>query len=362
MKVLDISIPEEGKKEYKILLSTDLVRNIKEHFDFSTYSKVVILSDNIVWEHWGEALQEGIGSDTESIIIKSGEEYKSIESYQYVLEQLVELKADRKSLLVNLGGGVIGDLGGFVASSYMRGVDFIQIPTTLLSQVDASVGGKTGFNLAGIKNIIGAFSQPKLVVIDIDTLKTLEERELKAGMAENIKHALIKDEEFFNILSEKSYKEYSEEDWMGLVYRSAGIKSLVVNEDEKEAGVRKLLNLGHTAGHAFESLLLKTDNSLLHGEAVSIGVCMEVKISNLLKKVSDEDYSRVVKSFKLHDLPVASPVNISEEDFFSKADSDKKNTGGVISWTLIEAIGDGSFDNKVEREVVINALKEVNHV
>ena len=352
-----IKIPQEQEKEYEIVIGSGLVKGIASYFDQKKYSKVLILSDKFIWN-----LHKGVFDSLEyiPILIEQGEKNKNLNTYNYIQEQLILNKADRKSLLINFGGGVVTDLGGFVAGTYMRGIDFISIPTTLLSQVDASVGGKTGLNLNNIKNILGVFSQPKLVLIDAEFLKTLSERDIASGMAENIKHSIIADVNFFNILARKNFLEFSYEDWIEVLTMSIDVKAKVVMQDEKETGIRKILNFGHTAGHSIESLFLETDEPLLHGEAVSIGMVIEAKISESLGYITNHDFEKILDVLKLHRLPIVLPRQIDKKEFLSRILKDKKTAFGSAKWSLLDKIGGCSFDNTINEETILKALEYVN--
>jgi 3-dehydroquinate synthase len=240
--------------KYNVYIGSGLTGDIPELLQTKNYSKIIVVTDT--------NLPQKYLKDFEKIIIPSGEKSKTIETVQIIWKEMLRLKADRKSLVLNFGGGVIGDMGGFAASCYMRGVKFVQIPTTLLSAVDASVGGKVGIDFAGVKNLIGSFNQPEAVIIDTDTFKTLPDREFVSGFGEIIKHGLISDTDYFNTVTSKKPRDFSEEELTDIIAKSCEIKAGIISSDEKESGNRKLLNFGHTIGHALESLSLDSDNYL----------------------------------------------------------------------------------------------------
>ena len=276
------------------------------------------------------------------IIIKSGEKNKNIETCQKVWKELSSHYADRKSLLINLGGGVVSDLGGFAASIYKRGIDFINIPTTLLAQVDASIGGKTGIDLNNIKNEIGLFSFPKAVFVCPDFLNTLDKRQLLAGFAEIIKHALIADKNYWKKVT--SIKNLVPENIEPLILQSIKIKNQIVLKDIHEKNIRKKLNFGHTIGHAIESFSLKKDkNSLSHGESIAIGMICESYLScreNLLSKQELEEITRfVLLKYKYY---VINPS--SDKEIIKLMQHDKKNDNKNINFTLLQEIGQGITD------------------
>lgn len=324
------------------MIENGALNHIQDHIDFSKFSKVVVLTDeNLIKNGWLKKLP------FDFIQIPSGEINKSLETVVKIWKFMNDFAMDRKSLLINLGGGVVCDLGGFCASTYMRGIEFLQIPTTLLSQVDASVGGKTGFDFNGLKNIIGTFAEPYKVIIDPLTLKTLPKREYISGMAEVIKYGIIYDKEFFEYLESKNISD----DY--IIKKSCKFKADVVGKDFKETGVRKILNFGHTVGHAIESLSLKTDKPLLHGEAVAIGMLAESYIS----KISDSDLKRIKNILINYDLPISYKGNLNE--IYSMLLKDKKNVAGKIKFVLPNAIGSCDFDIEIEEDIIKSAIERI---
>lgn len=330
-----------------IIIKQNLINNINNFIDLSKFSKVAVLTDeNLINCGWLDKLQ------INSIIkIKSGEINKNLETVSHIWQQMSELQMDRKSLLINLGGGVVCDLGGFCASTYMRGIKFIQIPTTLLSQVDASVGGKTGFDFNGVKNLIGTFTEPEMVLIDSNTLTTLPKREYVSGLAEVIKYGIIYDVEFFEYLKNGNI----DNDY--IIKKSCEIKEKVVLEDFKEGGLRKILNFGHTIGHSIESLSLETKNLLLHGEAVAIGMIAESYIAKEIGNLTNDEYELIKNIIEQYGLP--SFYNGDLEEIFLMLFKDKKNTSGKIKWVLPNGIGKCVYDVEVDNDIVKMAIRSI---
>lgn len=291
-----------------------------------------------------------------SCVLPDGEQYKTLDVVNQIFTALLEGQFDRRTTLIALGGGVVGDMTGFAAAAYQRGIDFIQIPTTLLSQVDSSVGGKTGVNHALGKNMIGAFHQPQCVIIDIDTLNTLEPRELIAGIAEVIKYGLIIDSDFFSWL-EANMDKLLERDPAALTYairRSCEIKAEVVAADEKETGQRALLNLGHTFGHAIETAM--GYGNWLHGEAVGCGMAMAARMSHDLGWMSDEELDRTINLIKSAQLPTLPPAEMSAEKFLELMQVDKKVIDGSLRLILLKGIGKSLVTADYDAESLLNTL------
>jgi 3-dehydroquinate synthase len=355
MKKLSIHLPATKQRDYPIFVGVDLFAKIAALFDFSRYSKLFIITDETVAPLYLDKLQNNLSSKAETIILPSGEKAKDIHYLTKIWQAMIDAQLDRKSLVINLGGGVIGDIGGFASSTYMRGIAFINIPTTILSQVDESVGGKTMISFGGIKNIVGTFHQPSAVIIDVDTLETLPERQLLNGFAEIIKHGLIKDKEYFELVTRKKPNDFSQEELIEIIARSNEIKAGVVQEDEKESGYRKIVNYGHTIGHAIEALSLETDNPLLHGEAVSIGIVAENKIAVEIGMLSKEDAEMVKKSLENAGLPVEIS-DFNADTIIEKMKLDKKNMDGKINFTLLKTIGKAIINQTVSEDIIKNSL------
>lgn len=288
------------------------------------------------------------GYQVETVILPDGEQYKTLEYLEKIFDQLLAKKFSRNATLIALGGGVIGDMGGFAAACYQRGIAFIQIPTTLLAQVDSSVGGKTGVNHPLGKNMIGAFYQPQCVIADADVLDTLDDRQLAAGLAEVIKYGLIRDLAFLEWL-EANMPKVLARDKDALAYaieRSCINKAEVVGEDEFESGVRATLNLGHTFGHAIETG--SGYGHYLHGEAVAIGTCFAADLSRRLGWLNDADVKRIIAVFQAANLPVTPPTEMTTEQYVDLMAVDKKNVDGKIRVILLEAVGKASLPVNVD--------------
>ena len=293
----------------------------------------------------------------EIIEIEVGENIKNITTCVEIWSILSELGADRKSLIINLGGGVISDIGGFIASTFKRGIDFINIPTTLLGMVDASIGGKNGVDLGNLKNQIGVINVPKMLLIDTSFLETLSQKEMRSGLAEMLKHGLIYDKKYweqFLVLSNIDFADFDQ-----LIYRSIEIKNEIVKRDPTENGIRKALNFGHTLGHAIESHFLKSKTPLLHGEAIAIGMILESYISKEKGMLSNEEFYQIKYTL----------TDIFEKQLFTKNDveliqnlliHDKKNEYGKIQFVLIEEIGKIIINQSVENQLIVNSFEDYN--
>ena len=293
----------------------------------------------------------------EIIEFEAGEPNKNIETCVQIWNVLTELGADRKSLVINLGGGVVTDLGGFVASTFKRGIDFINIPTTLLSMVDASVGGKTGVDLGNLKNQIGVINVPKMVLIDTAYLETLSQDEMRSGLAEMLKHGLIYDKEYWKKFLDLKAIDFA--DFDELIHRSVAIKNDIVMQDPTEKNIRKALNFGHTLGHAIESYFLENENkkSLLHGEAIAIGMILESFISLEKEMINQFEYLQIKNAIK----SIYEYVAFEENDIQPIMElliHDKKNEYGNIQFALIEGIGKIKINQSVESELILRAFQD----
>lgn len=361
-----ILIKTKENQDYTITISNGIIDKISEIVDFSKYSKIAILTDkNLVKSGWLSKLENGFKSSTDkeiSIIkIKAGEKHKNIKTVEKIWKQMLEAGLDRKSLLINLGGGVVCDMGGLCASTYMRGIAFMQIPTTLLSQVDASVGGKTGFDFCDVKNCIGAFTHPKAVIIDTDTLSTLPNREFISGFGEVLKYGMIYDKEFFDYLKNlevRTFTDLSKDNLSRIIKVSCEIKAKVVEEDFKEGSIRKILNYGHTLGHAIESLSLKSRKALLHGEAVAIGMLGEAYIAKKLGRITETEFTEIKEIIRNYNLPTKYKTN-KKEQIYNLLFKDKKTVGKKINWVLMNKIGSVDFDVKVSEDIVKEAIEYI---
>lgn len=328
---------------------------LNQELKAASYSKVFILVDENTHEHCLPSFMAQIKGDYpfEIIEIESGEVNKTIETCTGVWEALSELGADRKSILINLGGGVLTDLGGFVASTFKRGIAFINVPTTLLSMVDASVGGKTGVDLGSLKNQVGVINQPNMVLVVPDFLETLNERQVESGFAEMLKHGLIKDKKYWDTLKEVTTLSQMKNH----IFQSVKIKNEVVQIDPTEQGLRKILNYGHTLGHAIESHFLESSDktTLLHGEAIAIGMITEGYLSHKLKGLSVTDLEEIKHVFLEH----YEKVHFLEKDISQILDLlkfDKKNSHGNINFVLLNTIGEATIDVEIPSELFPEAF------
>tara|TARA_R110001592_G_scaffold342149_2_gene631802 strand:+ start:246 stop:1304 length:1059 start_codon:yes stop_codon:yes gene_type:complete len=322
------------------------------------YSTIFILVDENTFEHCYPKFIPNLSTDKtiEVIEIESGEINKNMETCIGVWNAITELGGDRKSILITLGGGVITDLGGFVASCFKRGIDFVNIPTTLLSMVDASVGGKTGVDLGVLKNQIGLFANPEMVIVDTDYLTTVTDREIKSGTAEIIKYGITYDVKLFNEI--KNNKGLNIND---LIFRSVEIKNEVVLQDPKEKNLRKILNFGHTLGHAIESFYLESEvkENLTHGEAIAIGMVCECYMSSKLLGFPSDKVTEVKEVI----LSIYDKTNLLKEDFTAIMDllkHDKKNVNGQVNFVLLNDFEDYKLDCKVSEELIIESMEFYN--
>ena len=323
--------------------------------NWEQYSSVFILCDENTKEHCLPKLS--IPVDYHIIEIVSGEMHKNLSTCHLIWSRLIEHGADRKSLMINLGGGVIGDMGGFAASTYMRGIDFIQMTTSLLSQVDASIGGKLGIDYMDLKNIIGLFKDPIMVYINTDFLNTLDKDELKSGYAEIVKHGLIQDNSLWEKISTINPAEHN--DWIEIIRHAIGIKRDVVKLDPYEKGLRKILNFGHTVGHAIESIFLSKMDPTKHGFAVIAGIICESHISFQKQLITEFELDKIVKYLMIHyDKLVLPPAEL----VFENMKSDKKNFSGSVRIASIDGIGSCKYDIECSKEEVIKSLEYYNQL
>ena len=337
----------------------DIWRHLMDQIDRTSYSKVFVLVDDNTLQFCLPKLYKHISISCEVISVPSGEKQKNLHTCQLIWNQLFLGGADRKSLMIILGGGVLGDMGGWCASLFMRGIPFIQIPTTLLSQVDASVGGKLAIDYNGLKNAIGLFKDPVAVYIDPDFLDTLPRRELLSGYAEVIKHALIQDAVWWKDLKKISHDGFSGQSWGSLIHKAVGIKVSVVIKDPFETSWRKILNFGHTIGHAIESCFLTSPSPLLHGEAIAAGMVIEAKLSTICCGLEETVATEIARYLlRIYSLP-----SIKEDlfpDLMRIMQQDKKNERRRLLFSLLERAGSAIPDRIVSEEEIIVSLKWYN--
>ncbi len=344
---------------YNILIG-NIEQTFKSFIKDKQYSRIIIIVDENTSRDCLPILLKKINIETPIIIqIQAGEVHKTIETCQKIWQKMMEKGVDRRGLVLNLGGGVIGDMGGFCASTFKRGIDFVQIPTTLLSQVDASIGGKLGIDFGEIKNSVGIFRNPQAVLIDVQFLKTLSSREVRSGFAELIKHALIDDLKHWEELSK--IDDLNVVDWNVYLKNSLLVKKCVVEEDPFEKGWRKVLNFGHTIGHAIESIALKTNTPFLHGEAIAIGMVCEswlsYKEAKLPKKELDFITQFILKLYAHHPLKEE-----QFDDYIKLMQNDKKNENSLINFTLLEEIGTPKVNQNCSDDLIKNSLKYYNTI
>ncbi len=362
MERIRVNLEKSVKDSYEIIIGEDVIdragltTKVKDETD-----RYVIVTDSDVNPLYGQRVLERLKETTrpvDIIEIPAGESSKSLETVLGVARRLVELSASRKSLLIALGGGVVGDVTGFVASVYMRSIPYIQIPTTLLAQVDSSVGGKTGVDLPEGKNLVGTFYQPKAVYIDLSVLKTLSDKDFGNGLAEIIKYSIIANHGLFELLEQENagIKKRDISLMKTLVGRSCKIKAGIVEVDEKESDLRRVLNFGHTLGHALEAA---SDYGLPHGEAVAIGMVGAAMISRKLNHLDEDSFARIVGLIKSYGLPTTIRAGMETAQITSFMATDKKAVGGQLHFVLTKAIGVPFVTPEVPSGVVLEAIEEL---
>lgn len=345
---------------YSIYFNENGPESLNFLLESKKYSKIFLLVDENTNEHCSGKFLGDLATEIpiEIIEIESGESAKDIEICVELWRFLTENGADRKAVIINLGGGVISDIGGFIASTYKRGIDYINVPTTLLAMVDASIGGKNGIDLDQLKNQIGTITTPQLLYINTEFLHTLPQEEMRSGLAEMIKHGLIADRSHWDAFSDLENLNFEALD--RLIYDSVEIKNRIVMQDPKEDGIRKSLNFGHTIGHAIESYFLaqKDKKTLLHGEAIAIGMVLEAAISTQLNMLSQKDFEWIEKVI----FSIFPQVVLAENDITNIIDllkHDKKNEYGKILFSLIDEIGNCKYNISVEIELIYSSLKRL---
>ena len=322
-----------------------IAESLSAFLNANSYTNIQVLVDEKTFRYCYPAIKSILPKHN-LVKIKSGEQEKNLDTCQTIWESMTTYELDRHALMINLGGGVIGDMGGFCASTYKRGIDFIQIPTTLLSQVDASIGGKLGIDFQGLKNHIGVFQPPQTVLIDAEFLNTLSFAEKRSGFAEIIKHCLIMDENKWDIIRRKDFEE---QDFNDLIAHSVAIKQRIVEADPTEKGLRKILNFGHTLGHAIETYFLgKPKLHLLHGEAIAIGMICEAFISHT-KGMIDQKTLENIEEFIFQVYGKATIIDSDYEEIIALTAQDKKNKGKEIRFSLLEGAGKCTYDVAVSK-------------
>ncbi|MCB0631986.1 MAG: 3-dehydroquinate synthase [Saprospiraceae bacterium] len=344
-------------QDYNIYVG-EFNEHLKNLLRENDYSRLIVLVDQNTRRHCWPLLEPVIREREHTLIeIPAGEQHKHLQTCQLIWQHMMEARADRRSLAINLGGGVIGDMGGFCAATFKRGMDFIQMPTTLLSQVDASIGGKLGIDFMQVKNSIGVFRNPQAVFIDPRFLKTLPVRELRSGFAEIIKHSLIADREQWEQL--RRITDLDTVDWPALIVPSLRIKQHIVEVDPFERGLRKALNFGHTIGHAVEGYALETDTPLLHGEAIAVGMIAEAHLSYQKAGLSESGLSLITDFIRHIYHPEALLVDTYDE-LLSLMTNDKKNTGKAINFSLLPDYGSVVVDQTATEAEIVSSLTYFN--
>lgn len=357
-----LTINYEKKPCYDIVFAADFGGLLEELKDFHIEErKIAVIADSNTVSLYGEEVRKILEGNCKKTVLYSfpaGEAQKTLDTVRDIYKKLIEEKLDRKDLLIALGGGVVGDITGYTAATYLRGVDFIQIPTTLLAQCDSSIGGKTGVDFDGYKNMVGAFYMPKLVYMNIGTLKTLDGRQFYSGFAEVMKHGLIKDAMFYEWILDNLYEIQDRDPNVleEMVMRSCTVKKLVVEKDPKEQGERVLLNFGHTIGHAIEKY---KNFEMLHGECVALGAVAAAFISWKHNWLSMEEYYEIRDMFVPFHLPI-SIDDIEPEEILALTKSDKKMAAGQIRFILLKKVGKAVIDTTVSDEDILNALREIH--
>lgn len=347
-----------GDRSYPIHIGNGLISEVNYFKDAIKNKRVIIVTNDTVAPLYLDRLKNTL-SDYQvcECILPDGEKFKTLDSFNKIITTMLENSLGRDCTVIALGGGVIGDLAGFAAASYQRGVDFIQVPTTILSQVDSSVGGKTGVNHELGKNMIGAFYQPKTVVIDLNCLKTLPKREISAGLAEVVKYGIIWDYDFFQFLESNisGITELDNKLLEHMIYTCCSIKAEVVHLDEREGGVRALLNLGHTFGHAIESYM--GYGVWLHGEAVAAGMVIAANVARL-KGFVDATYTERIKSLlEKAGLPAEAPKEMTYKDFLQKMVHDKKVKNGCIRYVIPTQTGKSEVMSDISEDIIVKAIE-----
>ena len=350
-----------GERSYPIYIGSGLLHEPEFLVNHIPGNSALIVTNTVVAPLYLEAVEQALRAHDirhDSLILEDGEQYKTVATAEKIIDCLLQNRHDRQTSLIALGGGVIGDITGFAAAIYQRGVHFIQIPTTLLSQVDSSVGGKTGVNHPLGKNMIGAFHQPQCVIADTDTLDTLPARELSAGLAEVIKYGLIHDADFFDWL-EQNIELLKNRDYAALcqaILVSCNIKAEVVSLDERESGIRAILNLGHTFGHAIEATM--GYGNWLHGEAVATGMVMAADLSQRQQWIDRTVKLRTISLLEQANLPVRSPPEMSVDDYMQAMVIDKKTVNGTIKLVLLKKLGEAVISSDYDPALLEKTLLE----
>lgn len=349
---------ELGARSYPIIIGAGLLQKMYQFQAYIRGKQILVVTNNTVAPLYLDSLLASLASfdQVDTLLLPDGEVFKTLDTVNRIFDQLLQRRHNRDTTIVALGGGVIGDMSGFAAACYQRGVDFVQVPTTLLAQVDSSVGGKTGVNHPLGKNMIGAFYQPQLVLADTDTLNTLSARDFSAGLAEVIKYGVICDEAFFAWLEANIEALMAREPWAlaDAIERCCRIKAAVVSEDERESGRRAILNFGHTFGHAIEAV--QGYGSWLHGEAVAIGMLMAAELSRLKGDIDLAAVERLSTLLEKASLPLKAPRGMTSDDYLAAMAVDKKVQEGRLRLILLQSLGRAYISDDTPKPQVISAL------
>ncbi len=356
----EYTIKLETVKHCPIIIGEGTVNQLEQYFDFSGYSGIVLITDTTVKKLYGQYVMKALETTSKKVSLFTlpvGERAKSLSTVERGYKFLLDNNIDRKGLICALGGGVAGDVAGYIAATYLRGIDYLQLPTTLLAQVDSSIGGKVGVNFSGKKNMVGSFYQPRAVFCDVTLLKTLPPAEMRNGLAEVIKYGLAMDEELFRTLDQKAGREFTTAELKDIVMRCCRLKAAVVEADETErTGQRAILNFGHTAGHALEAATNFQAQS--HGEAVAIGMMAAARISEEVGMLEQSNIPKIQNLLLKFGLPTYYR-GVNPEELIAAIRFDKKTTLGQTGWVLLKSIGKGVVNQPVAEAVVRGVLKEI---
>lgn len=347
-------------KHCPIIIGDGILSRLEQYFDFNGYSSVVLITDTTVKRLYGQGVMKALKATGKRMLLFTlpvGERAKSMSTVERGYRFLLENNIDRKGLICALGGGVVGDVAGYIAATYLRSIDYLQLPTTLLAQVDSSIGGKVGINFGGKKNMLGSFYQPRMIIGDVALLKSLPQAEVRNGMAEVIKYALAMDEELFHILEQRRERELTPAELKDIVMRCCRLKAAIVEVDETErSGQRAILNFGHTVGHALEAATRL--HRLSHGEAVAIGMMAAARISERVGMLDRSNIHRIESLLLKFGLPTYCQ-EVKPEDLIAAIHFDKKTTLGQTGWVLLKGIGKGVVNQPVAESLVRKVLTEM---
>jgi 3-dehydroquinate synthase len=347
-------------RQCPIIVGEGIIKRLKEYFDFGGYSSIVLITDTTVKRLYGQMVLKALGATRKKVYLFTlpvGEKAKSLKEVERGYRFLLGKNIDRKGLICALGGGVVGDTAGYIAATYLRGIDYIQLPTTLLAQLDSSIGGKVGINFGGKKNMVGSFYQPRVIISDVALLKSLPPAEMRNGMAELVKYALAMDRGLFRILEQKEDKKLDTAELKDMVMRCARLKAGIVEADETEkSGQRAILNFGHTVGHALEAATkLK---KISHGEAVAVGMVAAARISEELGMLEKGSVPKIESLLQKFGLPIYCK-GINPDDLITAIRFDKKTTLGETGWVLLKSMGKGVVNQRAADSRVRKVLGEI---